>query len=225
MAMNKQLPGTAIFAIKSALLLSPLASLAAQEQPAPAIELGSPFRDNAILQREMDVPVWGWSKPGATVTMEFAGQKQSAKAGEDGNWMLRLKPLAASADPAEMVVQESGNQVVLTFAYNWCVSPLTPMGVAGVIWVPGRVNLGYSPADYSLELEIHARSLPTTYGQEKVSFFYGQPSATLAPGITPPKIENAKATEFEQWPKSLRELDIQIDTAAKNQPHSLPPDP
>ena len=25
---------------------------------------GSPFVDNAILQREMKVPVWGWSKPG-----------------------------------------------------------------------------------------------------------------------------------------------------------------
>jgi hypothetical protein len=46
------------------------------------IELGSPFCDNAVLQREMKVPVWGWSKPGVQVTVEFAGQKKSATDGK-----------------------------------------------------------------------------------------------------------------------------------------------
>jgi hypothetical protein len=105
---------------------------------------------------------------------------------------------------------------VPTFAYNWCVSPLTPMAVAGVIWVPGQANLGYTSADYSLELEIFARSLPATYGLEKLPFLYAQPSATLVPGITPPKIENSKSAEFDQWPKSLRELAVQLGSAAKD---------
>ena len=105
---------------------------------------------------------------------------------------------------------------VPTFAYNWCVSPLTPMAVAGVIWVPGQANLGYSPADYSSELEIYARSLPATYGLEKLPFLYAQPSATLVPGLTAPKIENSKAAEFAQWPKSLRELAIQLGTASND---------
>jgi hypothetical protein len=102
-----------ITGITAALLLSPFTSLTAQDQPAPSIELGAPFRDNAILQCEMPVPVWGWSKPGATVTVEFAGQKESAKADADGKWMLKLKPLTANAEPAEMVIQESGKKVVL----------------------------------------------------------------------------------------------------------------
>ena len=46
--------------------------------------LGAPFCDNMVLQRDMKVPVWGWSKPGAKVTVEFAGQKKKAKAGQDG---------------------------------------------------------------------------------------------------------------------------------------------
>jgi len=95
------------------------------------------------------------------------------------------------------------------------VSPLTPMGVAGVIWVPGQVNFGYSPADYSPELEIYARSLPATYGQEKVPFLHAQPSATLVPGMTPPKIANAKSAEFDQWPKSLKTIATQLGAAAK----------
>ena len=50
----------------------------------PAIDLGAPFADNAILQRQMKVPVWGWSKPGTTVTVSFAGQSKSAAAAADG---------------------------------------------------------------------------------------------------------------------------------------------
>jgi hypothetical protein len=78
-----------------------------------AIELGAPFCDNAVLQRDMKVPVWGWSKPGVEVTVEFAGQKKSAKAGKDGKWMVELDPLKASFEPAEMVIQEPGKKVVL----------------------------------------------------------------------------------------------------------------
>jgi len=104
---------------------------------------------------------------------------------------------------------------VPTFAYNWCVSPLTPMGVAGVIWVPGQVNLGYSPADYSPELEIYARSLPATYGQETVPFLYAQPSPTLVPGITPPKIADSQTAELDQWPKTLKAIATHLGAAAK----------
>ncbi len=46
--------------------------------------------------------------------------------------------------------------MIPTYAYNWCVSPLTPMAVAGVIWVPSTHNIGYAPADYAAELEIYA---------------------------------------------------------------------
>ena len=57
----------------------------------PAIELGAPFADNAVLQRQMAVPVWGWSKPGTTVTVKFAGQSKKAVAGKSGKWMLKLE--------------------------------------------------------------------------------------------------------------------------------------
>jgi len=63
-----------------------------------AIELGAPFADNMVLQREMDVPVWGWSKPGSKITVEFAGQKVTAESGKDDKWMLKLRPLKANAD-------------------------------------------------------------------------------------------------------------------------------
>jgi len=84
------------------------------EIPQLAIELGTPFRDNAILQREMKVPVWGWSKPGTQVTVEFAAQKKTATAGQNNKWMIELEPLKASFEPQEMIISESaGAKVIL----------------------------------------------------------------------------------------------------------------
>ncbi|MDT8389157.1 MAG: sialate O-acetylesterase [Lentisphaeria bacterium] len=80
--------------------------------PKPAIELGAPFCDNAVLQRDMPIPVWGWSAPGTTVTVEFAGQKRDTKAGEAGKWMLELDPLKASFEPAEMVISDDQGKTV-----------------------------------------------------------------------------------------------------------------
>ncbi len=117
--MDKRLMRIASFlALISVLLLAPSFPSVAEEEPAdppkPAIQLGAPFCDNAVLQREMNVPVWGWSKPGTKITVEFAGQKKAATAGKDGKWMLELDKLKASFEPAEMIIADStGKKVVL----------------------------------------------------------------------------------------------------------------
>ena len=134
------------FALISAaliLLVAPLAVLAAEDKPAakpaPEIELGAPFADNAVLQREMDLPVWGWSKPGTKITVEFAGQKVSAEAGKDGKWLVKLAPLKANAEPAEMVIQESGKRVVLKnilVGEVWMAS-----GQSNMQWIAGKCDV------------------------------------------------------------------------------------
>ncbi len=69
------------------------------------------FGDNMVLQRDIDVPVWGWGDAGEEVTVEFAGQKVSAKADTDGKWMARLAPMSASAEDREMVIRGTKNTV------------------------------------------------------------------------------------------------------------------
>ena len=124
-------------------------------------------------------------------------------------------PLQFPAFPEPGRSGEVKPDTVPTLAHNWCVSPLTPMAVAGVVWMPGTANLGYTPAtDYAAELELYARSLPATFGQDKVPFLHAQPAAALIPGITAPKIENAASVEFTQWPKTLRDLAAQLGAAA-----------
>jgi sialate O-acetylesterase len=102
------------------------------------------------------------------------------------------------------------SDTIPTYAYNWCVSPLTPMGVAGVIWVPSESNLGEDPAHYAAELEIYAKSLPGTHDQDNVQFLFAQPASSLVEGITAPRIPGAKSFSFDQWPKSLQRVAIQL---------------
>lgn len=100
------------------LAASPMAVAAPKkgaEKPEPkplSILLGAPFNDHAILQRDMEVPVWGWSKPGSKVTVSFKGQKVGATAGKDGKWVARLARMEASFEPAEMIIAEQGGETI-----------------------------------------------------------------------------------------------------------------
>jgi hypothetical protein len=123
---------------------------------------------------------------------------------------LSAAPLQYPAFPEPGRDGEVKPDSVPTLAYNFCVSPLTPMAVAGVVWVPGQANLGYVPADYSAELEIFAKSLPSTFGREALPFLYAQPGKSLAEGITTPAIPGGREVSFEAWPKSLKDLATQM---------------
>jgi len=58
------------------------------------VKLASLFSDNMVLQRDINVPVWGTAANGENVTVAFLGQKLSTIA-KDGRWKVVLKPLKA----------------------------------------------------------------------------------------------------------------------------------
>ena len=136
----------------------------------------------------------------------------AAKAGAD---LSKAVPLQAPAFPEAGRNSSVRSDPSPTSAYNWCVSPMTPMAVAGVIWVPSEQNIGHTPATYAAEMEVYAKSLPGTYGQDKVQFIYAQPASSLVKGITAPKIPTAKSVTFHQWHKSLKNLAIEMAKQAK----------
>ena len=72
------------------------------------------FSDHAVLQRDADVPVWGWANPDTEVTVEFAGQTVKAKAGKDGKWMATLAPMGYSAESRTMKVSGTANNLTQT---------------------------------------------------------------------------------------------------------------
>ena len=89
-------------------------AIQAPESANAQLSLASPLADNAVLQQAMPVPIWGNAVPGATVTVEFAGQKKSGKADADGRWQVELDPLEASFTPESMTVTSAENQEKLS---------------------------------------------------------------------------------------------------------------
>ncbi len=101
------------FPLASAPLLAPLLAccltlIGLSPASAQDLTLASPFTDHMVLQRDQPVPVWGWAKPGASVTVSFAGQEKEATANESGRWQLSLDPLAGSAEGAPFSVRAGG---------------------------------------------------------------------------------------------------------------------
>jgi sialate O-acetylesterase len=64
-------------------------------QPAANISLPILFSDHMILQRDVNVPVWGTADPNGAVTVEFIDQKVSAISDDTGEWKVLLEPLTA----------------------------------------------------------------------------------------------------------------------------------
>ena len=78
----------------------------------PTLRLADVFKDHAVLQRGRGVPVWGTAKPGAEITVAFAGAKKSVKASPDGKWMVELAPMPASKEGRTLRVESSTGATV-----------------------------------------------------------------------------------------------------------------
>ncbi len=135
------------FACVAVVILASQMSLQAAE-----LKLAAIFSDHLVLQRDKPVPVWGWANPGEPVTVSFAGQKQSAVAGPDGKWMVRLDALTANAEGRELLVESSsGNR------------PLKIRDVlVGEVWLgSGQSNMAMGvKASRNAKEEIAAATLP-----------------------------------------------------------------
>ena len=75
-----------------------------------ALELNSLFSENAVLQQEMPVPVWGTAQAGEEITVTFADQEKSTKTAPDGSCMVVLDPLVACAKPPVATAIEANNR-------------------------------------------------------------------------------------------------------------------
>jgi len=92
----------------------PLLALTALFAPfaaAAEVRLNPLFADNAVLQRDAEVTVWGQAREGESVTVEIQGQKVTTAA-VAGKWRVRLQPLAAGG-PLTLTVT-GDNQITLT---------------------------------------------------------------------------------------------------------------
>ncbi len=88
-----------------ALLVFGFGTLARSEVVLPKV-IGSKM----VLQRGVDVPIWGWADQGEEVTVSFGGQSKKAMPNAEGRWMVKLNPMTASSENRVMTIKGS-NQI------------------------------------------------------------------------------------------------------------------
>jgi len=105
------------------------------------LTLAPVFTDHMVVQRDRPLPVWGRAAPNALITVEFAGERQSAAADASGRWRARLAPRAASAEPRVMRVSSAAESRMLTDV------------LVGEVWLCA----GQSNMEWPLAKEVHAQ--------------------------------------------------------------------
>ena len=70
-------------------------------------KLPSILGSHMVLQQGEVCPIWGWDDADAEVTVSFAGQKHTAKVGDDGRWQINLTAMKANAKGRTLTVKGS----------------------------------------------------------------------------------------------------------------------
>lgn len=146
------------------------------------LTIASPFTNNAILQRDKPVPVWGTDDARATVSVKFAGQTKSTTADAKGNWKIQLDPLPPSHKPRNLSIASSKSEAV----------ELTNI-LVGEVWIcsgQSNMQMGYGGIPEIKALVPSAKNLRTFKVHNTVSFteqdrckgewIEGQPDSAVA---------------------------------------------
>ena len=68
------------------------------------------INNGMVLQRDIEVPVWGWASVGEKIQIEFNGATYNTVTGEDRKWKIKLNPSKAGG-PYQIAVK--GNNTII----------------------------------------------------------------------------------------------------------------
>ena len=105
-----------VLAVAGSFLLS-LTSLQAD------VKLSGLYSDNAVIQRNAPVKVWGWADPLEKVTVNFVNKSLSTEADAEGNWSVTF-PAQKAGGPHSMTVRGKNalTRTNLMFGEVWVCS-------------------------------------------------------------------------------------------------------
>ena len=116
------------------------------------IKLASLFQSGAVLQRDMELPLWGKCAPGCPVECVFDGITSYSRSSLEGNFMLYLPPHPAGG-PFELTVSANGETLTLTDI------------LVGEVWLcSGQSNMAYK---LSSDWRAHDRENPDPLGRKQ----------------------------------------------------------
>ena len=113
-----------------------------------AVKLPHIFANHMVLQRDMQIPVWGFAEPGENITVKLDVHEVQTTTDANGQWLVKLPPMSVGG-PHEMTVK-GVNTVQLTDV------------LIGEVWVcSGQSNMQWSvKQSQNSEEEIAAANYP-----------------------------------------------------------------
>jgi len=75
------------------------------------IKLPSVISSNMVLQRNVEVPLWGWADAGEKITVKLGDKNASATAGTDGKWLVKFPSMPAGG-PHEITIEGAAGKSV-----------------------------------------------------------------------------------------------------------------
>ncbi len=67
------------------------------------VKLPEIISDGIVLQRNAEIPVWGWADPDEPITLTFMGKEYKTRASSDGKWNISL-PKMNPGGPFTMII-------------------------------------------------------------------------------------------------------------------------
>ncbi len=122
-------PSFALLALLIVPLVLPAVNLEAQQTPFRVAQI---FGDNMVLQRDAEIPIWGWANPGDEISVELDGHSSGTMADGSGKWMARFHPMQVG-EPFSITISGPQSKVVLENV------------VVGEVWIcSGQSNMEWA---------------------------------------------------------------------------------
>jgi sialate O-acetylesterase len=122
--------------------------------------------DGMVLQRDVELKIWGWAAPGERVMLQFQKDRLSATADMDGNWQISLPPQPAGG-PYEMTIKGQNEILIkdILFGDVWLCA-----GQSNMVLPMERVKEKYpeeiAQADYPEIRNFFIRTTPKLEGPQ-----------------------------------------------------------
>jgi sialate O-acetylesterase len=80
------------------------------------LRLANIFGDEMVLQRNQNIKIWGWSKEGVKVSINFLGDQYNTITDNNGKWLIEMNDYPAGG-PFSLKVKSSNQEVYLKNIY------------------------------------------------------------------------------------------------------------
>lgn len=129
------------------------------------VRISKIFTDNMVIQRDVQVPVWGWAEKGERIAVTFNDKTFKATPDKSGKWMIKL-PSMSQGGPYSMEIVGKQNSIEIRNI------------MVGDVWVCS----GQSNMEWSVEQSSNAEKEIASASDELIRHFKVPRSHANVPG-------------------------------------------